>query len=237
MKRTAFISFLYACVAWLLGTTNVYGQLDVQQLTEQQGLGNNTINEIHQDKKGFLWIGTDIGLTRYDGNFFHTYNLSQTGKGEPISVSKIQEVDDRLLWIHCEEGDIVCFDKKREKTIPIQWGNGIEQENIYQFSSTGKRLYAIMTDGLHIVDVKSDGTMIIPEHKLLLPNKKLNKVISTLFVNSAFFMKKVSGAIRTRSKLLNFTAKPGRWATLLRGTGWAVAAKKASVQKRIRLWQ
>lgn len=178
MKRTAFISFLYACVAWLLGTTNVYGQLDVQQLTEQQGLGNNTINEIHQDKKGFLWIGTDIGLTRYDGNFFHTYNLSQTGKGEPISVSKIQEVDDRLLWIHCEEGDIVCFDKKQEKTIPIQWGNGIEQENIYQFSSTGKRLYAIMTDGLHIVDVKSDGTMIIPEHKLLLPNKKLNKVIS-----------------------------------------------------------
>jgi len=101
------------------------------------------------------------------------------GGGEPISVSKIQEVDDRLLWIHCEEGDIVCFDKKREKTIPIQWGNGIEQENIYQFSSTGKRLYAIMTDGLHIVDVKSDGTMIIPEHKLLLPNKKLNKVIST----------------------------------------------------------
>ena len=101
------------------------------------------------------------------------------GGGEPISVSKIQEVDDRLLWIQCEEGDIVCFDKKREKTIPIQWGNGIEQENIYQFSSTGKRLYAIMTDGLHIVDVKSDGTMIIPEHKLLLPNKKLNKVIST----------------------------------------------------------
>ena len=81
MKRTAFISFLYACVAWLLGTINVYGQLDVQQLTEQQGLGNNTINEIHQDQKGFLWIGTDIGLTRYDGNFFHTYNLSHPGGG------------------------------------------------------------------------------------------------------------------------------------------------------------
>ena len=165
------------CTAMLLGVTNTYAQLDVQQLTEQQGLGNNTINEIHQDKKGFLWIGTDIGITRYDGNFFHTYKLSREGGGEPISVNNIQETEDRYLWILSEEGQIACFDKQQEKYIPIQWGEGIKPENIYQISSTGEFLYAISSDGLHIVNVKSDGKMIVPEHKILLPNKKLNKVL------------------------------------------------------------
>ena len=81
MKRKSFTYIVSICLAIFLGITNAYAQLDVQQLTEQQGLGNNTINEIHQDKKGFLWIGTDIGITRYDGNFFHTYNLLRTGGG------------------------------------------------------------------------------------------------------------------------------------------------------------
>ena len=97
----------------------MYGQLDVQQLTEQQGLGNNTINEIHQDHKGFLWIGTDIGITRYDGNFFHTYNLLRPGGGEPISVSKIQETENKYLWLSDKEGTILCFDKLKEKYIPM----------------------------------------------------------------------------------------------------------------------
>ena len=54
-NRLLHIAFVI-CTAMLLGVTNAYAQLDVQQLTEQQGLGNNTINEIHQDKKGFLWM-------------------------------------------------------------------------------------------------------------------------------------------------------------------------------------
>lgn len=81
MKKGIFTRFVYICLVLLIGITDIYGQLDVQQLTDKQGLGNNTINGLHQDRKGFLWIGTDIGITRYDGNFFHTFNLSQAGGG------------------------------------------------------------------------------------------------------------------------------------------------------------
>jgi len=177
MKKTVYMQFLYTFLVWCICATTTYAQLDVQQLTEQQGLGNNTINEIHQDRKGFLWIGTDIGITRYDGNFFHAYKLSRPGGGEPISVSKIIETADKYLWLTCEESMIFCFDKQQEKYLPIQWGNGITQENIYQISSTGDVLYAIMTDGLHRLNVKSDGKMIYPDTQLLVPNKKLNKLL------------------------------------------------------------
>ena len=54
MKKRIISHWVYACIALLFSCTSMYGQLDVQQLSEQQGLGNNTINVIHQDKRGFL---------------------------------------------------------------------------------------------------------------------------------------------------------------------------------------
>ena len=178
MKKKSNNYIVSICLAIFLGITNAYSQLDVQQLTEQQGLGNNTIYEIHQDKKGFLWLGTDIGITRYDGNFFHTYNLLRPGGSEPITVNYIQETEDKFLWLKGDEGSIFCFDKQKEEYIPIQWGKEITPDIIYQYSSTGNILYAIMPDGLNVLNVKSDGKMITLDKQVLLPNKKLNKVLN-----------------------------------------------------------
>ena len=178
MKRKTFSHFIYTCLVLLFCTTNIYGQLDIQQLTEQQGLGNNTINAIHQDHKGFLWIGTDIGITRYGGNFFHTYNLARKKGGEPISVNDIKETQDRYLWAKCKDGIIVCFDKQQDKYLPIQWNDEIKQDEILQIYSTGNTLYGILSDGLYILDVKSDDKVILLNKKILLPNKKLNTVMS-----------------------------------------------------------
>ena len=140
MRKRNFIHFVYTCLVLLIGTTDIYGQLDVQQLTDKQGLGNNTINGIHQDRTGFLWIGTDIGITRYDGNFFHTFNLSHADGGEPISVFDIQETQDRFLWVVSKENDVACFDKRQERYLPIQWNNEIKQEDILKLYSTGNTL-------------------------------------------------------------------------------------------------
>ena len=186
MRKRNFIHFVYTCLVLLIGTTDIYGQLDVQQLTDKQGLGNNTINGIHQDRTGFLWIGTDIGITRYDGNFFHTFNLSHADGGEPISVFDIQETQDRFLWVVSKENDVACFDKRQERYLPIQWNNEIKQEDILKLYSTGNTLYTILTDGLYELDVKSDGKMISLGKKKLLANTKLNTVITgnqqTLFL-------------------------------------------------------
>ena len=179
MRKRTFRYFLFACLVLLLCTTNIYGQLDVQQLTEQQGLGNNTINTIHQDRMGFLWIGTDIGITRYGGNFFHTYNLSREKGGEPISVNHIEETQDRYLWAKCKNGIIACFDKQQEKYLPIQWNDDIKQEDILQIYSTGNTLYGILSDGLYILNIKSDGKIILINKKIQFPSKKLNTVMTS----------------------------------------------------------
>jgi ligand-binding sensor domain-containing protein len=71
---------LMACLCVVLGVVSpgvTHGQtplsfpdhprLTVQRLADQYGLGAVTATAMGQDKEGFLWIGTQTGLYRYDG--------------------------------------------------------------------------------------------------------------------------------------------------------------------------
>ena len=37
------------------------------------GLSNSLINQIYQDRRGFIWIATEYGLNRFDGINFKIY--------------------------------------------------------------------------------------------------------------------------------------------------------------------
>jgi ligand-binding sensor domain-containing protein len=43
-------------------------------LSIQDGLSENSINAVIEDKKGFMWIATQDGLNKYDGYRFTIYN-------------------------------------------------------------------------------------------------------------------------------------------------------------------
>jgi len=48
--------------------------------SDANGLYSNTISVLHQDRQGFLWIGTPKSLQRYDGNTFKRYNRSERSR-------------------------------------------------------------------------------------------------------------------------------------------------------------
>ena len=48
-----------------------------KSLTVENGLSSSDINCLIQDKLGFIWIGTDNGLNRYDGSTFKVYRNKQ----------------------------------------------------------------------------------------------------------------------------------------------------------------
>lgn len=50
-----------------------------EHLTTSNGISNNSVRCMYQDSKGFIWMGTLNGLSRYDGNSFVTYRPSQKG--------------------------------------------------------------------------------------------------------------------------------------------------------------
>lgn len=84
---------------------------------QEDGLPNNQVQCIYQDKKGWMWIGTSQGLSRFDGYAFHNIvpnpNDSASLHGNLIRVIK----EDRKgnLLVGTENGGLNIFDRKKEK--------------------------------------------------------------------------------------------------------------------------
>lgn len=65
------------------------------------GLANPTVNAIQTDAEGFLWIGTDNGLFRYDGTRFRTYEA----QGLPGNrINALFNSPDGTLWVVTDKG-------------------------------------------------------------------------------------------------------------------------------------
>ncbi|HSL87819.1 MAG TPA: two-component regulator propeller domain-containing protein, partial [Ignavibacteriaceae bacterium] len=72
-NRLLFNTILIICLG-LIGSTNSYAQsITFNHLTVEDGLSNNKVNTITQDKTGFIWFGTEDGLSRFDGYNFKIY--------------------------------------------------------------------------------------------------------------------------------------------------------------------
>src|SRR5665647_1255690 len=70
-------------------------------LTTKDGLSNNSVKAILRDSHGFLWIGTEFGLNRYDGYSFKTF-LAQKNRPNTMTANYIvglQEDGLKNIWI------------------------------------------------------------------------------------------------------------------------------------------
>jgi ligand-binding sensor domain-containing protein/signal transduction histidine kinase len=54
-------------------------------LNTADGLVNDVVQSIAQDRQGFLWVGTQDGLSRYDGSSFRTYRADARRPGSLVS--------------------------------------------------------------------------------------------------------------------------------------------------------
>ncbi len=70
-------------------------------LGSDDGLSQNTINVIYKDRLGFMWIGTQDGLNRFDGKTFKVFKKSHSGKNS-IGANQITSLAEDAagnLWI------------------------------------------------------------------------------------------------------------------------------------------
>ncbi len=80
-------------------------------LTTEDELSNNAITAILQDRRGFMWIGTQDGLNRFDGYRFTTYrhdpnNLNSLSNNY---IEDLLEDRDGNLWV-ATQGGVNRFD-------------------------------------------------------------------------------------------------------------------------------
>ena len=73
-RKIILLLFFYIIIL----KTNLFVQenkIKFEHISTNNGLSESTITSIFQDKIGFLWIGTEDGLNKYDGYKFTIYKI------------------------------------------------------------------------------------------------------------------------------------------------------------------
>jgi ligand-binding sensor domain-containing protein len=90
----------------------IESRLRFAHLDSDDGLVFNNVEAIVQDRNGFMWFGTQAGLSRYDG---YRVTSFQHDPANPNSLSHnhvrdLYEADDGMIWIATEGGSINRLD-------------------------------------------------------------------------------------------------------------------------------
>ena len=77
MRTHMFLRFLLGLLLFSIhGTTCAQSLYTLRHLGIEDGLSNNYVKDIVQDKQGCIWVATEFGLNRFDGCKFTVYKLS-----------------------------------------------------------------------------------------------------------------------------------------------------------------
>lgn len=85
---------------------------------ENSGLSYDSIREIFQDSRGFVWIGTYKGLSRYDGVRFKNYDRDDFGLTSDF-INVIREDLEGNLWIGTDNG-VVIYDPVADSFVSLK---------------------------------------------------------------------------------------------------------------------
>ena len=93
-----------------------------QQYDARQGLSDSWISDIFQDSRGFIWVGTQYGLNRFDGYHFrfYTYTPNDTASISANWARSICEDQEGELWISTYGKGLNRFDPVTEKFTRFQ---------------------------------------------------------------------------------------------------------------------
>jgi ligand-binding sensor domain-containing protein/signal transduction histidine kinase/DNA-binding response OmpR family regulator len=123
MKKTVTLILLY--FIFLFTAKGFY----FRSYQVEDGLSHNSVWAIMQDKKGFMWFGTNEGLNRFDGKFFKVFKRKQ-GDGFSIGsnfIHCLKEDSQGRFFVGTKEG-LYLFDVNLEKFHPIDLGIGKGEE-------------------------------------------------------------------------------------------------------------
>jgi ligand-binding sensor domain-containing protein/anti-sigma regulatory factor (Ser/Thr protein kinase) len=103
------------CMCLLLSMGWLHGrgqQFAMRNYTIEQGLPGNNLHCLVQDDRGFIWIGTENGLVRFDGSSFRQYRMSD-GLPDNEIVSLKTDAAGRL-WALTYQGGLSFYDPLRD---------------------------------------------------------------------------------------------------------------------------
>lgn len=136
---TGYFLILVSISLFSKKNTLAQNQINFKHLTINEGLSQNTVFTIFQDKDDFIWIGTEDGLNRFDGYEFTIYKHKNN---DPKSISNSQintiyEDPKGNLWVGTADG-LNLFDRKT--------GSFTRIRTVAKFGETNDFITSILCD-------------------------------------------------------------------------------------------
>ncbi|MGB0521996.1 MAG: sensor histidine kinase [Flammeovirgaceae bacterium] len=137
-RSTVLYRFLITCLLILSQfAIPLFGQekLSYKHYSVDNGLPHNITYKMFQDSKGYIWMGTDNGLARFDGTEWKNYNTTD-GLTSPFPIEVTEAPDSSGLWIATWKGGINII--KEDSIYPLKVENGPVRLNGIAFLDTNR---------------------------------------------------------------------------------------------------
>jgi ligand-binding sensor domain-containing protein/signal transduction histidine kinase/DNA-binding response OmpR family regulator len=183
MKIVVFLFFVFIInfanthVTFSQNKTNF---LSFDYFSQESGLPNNQIQCIYQDRKGWIWLGTSQGLSRFDGyrfvNFVNSPDDTASLSGNLVRVIFEDQKGD--LLIGTENGGLSIFDREKERFLHPYRNNP-------EFKSRDVSVNAIAESADEELYIGTDQELLsIDTNRILKPVMPLSNQIPEYFTGS-----------------------------------------------------
>jgi signal transduction histidine kinase/ligand-binding sensor domain-containing protein/CheY-like chemotaxis protein len=105
----ALLLFALAAPARALDPSRQLSQYVAETWDAADGLHQNTLMVLLQTRDGYIWLGTEAGLVRFDGVRFTTFDRHNTPALKNHFVRALAEAPDGTLWIGTHPGGLIRY--------------------------------------------------------------------------------------------------------------------------------
>lgn len=181
-KKIRIKSVITTLAACLL--TAVTAMADSGRLYTADELSSSLISCISQDKYGYIWVGTENGLNKFDGYRFTNYlkdNLDDRDSTSLASndITKVLPDKQGRLWIGCELG-LMTYDAESNSFRHYSFPSGLKPR-VQDIQQAHNGDIIIGTAGYGLFVIKAGTDVITPDEQLGWNSKY--KFSSRLFID------------------------------------------------------
>ncbi|MGG7177650.1 ligand-binding sensor domain-containing protein [Clostridium paraputrificum] len=138
-----------------------YTDIKFRNISSRDGLSQTTVETIIQDRKGYIWIGTNDGLNRYNGYNYKVYRKEKDSDKSLINnyIIALQEDKNGNVWVGTSDGiSLISSEGKIIKNYNSEEdGGNLSSSSICEILVTEEnKIYVATSDGINVYNENLD---------------------------------------------------------------------------------
>lgn len=213
MKKTLLITLCVSIMCiYKTNIINAYDDINFKNITIEDGLSQASAEVVFQDSKGYIWIGTNDGLNRYNGYDFKVYSYERESKNSIVNnyIIDIKEDEKGNIWVGTANG-VSKIDTKNDCI--TNYLEGEENGNLSNYNigdiliTKDGRVIIATSNGLNIYNEKEDKFERILQNESDLTSQLINGIVEddegNIWIGTKNGLNKVDKNYNTIKKFYN----------------------------------